>query len=168
MTRGVNGAGKMLLIRTKKCIMMIMSKEIVAGASGAIPRWDWTRMDIHAERFYEEIRRRTTDIKAIAKNTEISEKNIAIAKQHIFFNEYNLGEDEPRRFDPSYDMAVSWQRLIDGKNIQEMDMVLLRHELMEYEYMSAGMVYEEAHRLANEQYNYEMYVSELDRKAGVK
>ena len=40
----------------------------IFGASGAIPRDDLDRMDSHAERYYEEIRKRKSDIKAIAKN----------------------------------------------------------------------------------------------------
>jgi hypothetical protein len=138
------------------------------GASGAIPRNDWGRMDKHAAMFYEEIRRRKTDVQAISKNTGFPETDIEIIKQHVFFNEYDLGEDKPRRFDPSYDMAVSWQRLIDGRAIQEMDIVLLKHELLEYEYISAGETYAQAHMLANERYNYEAFTAELDRKAGIK
>ncbi|MDR1736168.1 MAG: hypothetical protein LBR85_04775 [Oscillospiraceae bacterium] len=138
------------------------------GASGAIPRGDWTRMDSHAISFYEEIRKRTSDVSAISRNIGMPETDISAVKMHVFFNEYFLGEDAPRRFDPSYDMAVSWQRLADGNNIQEMDMVMLRHELLELKYMATGMPYAEAHRLANEQYNYERYTDELDRKAGLK
>ena len=140
----------------------------ITGAGGAIPRGDWARMDEHAERYYEEIRRRSSDISSIAKNTKLSEVDINRVKQHIFFNEYDLGEDKPRRFDPNYDMAISWQRLIEGHGISEMDLTLLRHELLEYKYMSEGMSYEQAHELANEKYNYEGYIAELDRKAGIK
>jgi hypothetical protein len=145
-----------------------MNSTTSTGASGAIPRNDWARMDMHAAMFYEEIRRRKSDVSAIARNTGFSESDIDTIKRHIFINDYDLGEDMPRRFDPSYDMAVSWQRLIEGKAIQEMDIALLRHELLEHEYMSAGMAYAQAHALANEQYNCEAYTSELDRKAGLK
>ena len=59
-------------------------------------------------------------------------------------------------------MAVSWQRLIEGKNIREMDIVLLKHELMEYELMKQGMVYEEAYHITEKTYNYRKYTRELD------
>ena len=73
------------------------------------------------------------------------------------------------RFDSSYDMAVSWQRLIEGKNIQEMDVVLLNHELLEHNLMTEqGMPYHIAHELSNTQYNYQKYCDELDRKAGLR
>jgi hypothetical protein len=141
---------------------------LITGASGAIPRSDWGRMDEHAARYYEEIRRRSGDVPAIAENTGFSVEDVETVKRHVFFNEYSLGEDEPRRFDPSYDIAISWQRLVDNKNIREMDVVLLRHELLEHKYMLDGMPYAQAHELTNRQYNYEKYTVELDKEAGIK
>ncbi|MDR1805812.1 MAG: hypothetical protein LBQ80_03460 [Clostridium sp.] len=144
------------------------AKIVYTGASGAIPRSDVGRMHEHAERFYEEIRKRTSDIAAIAQNTGISESEVARIKKHIFFNEYELGGEEVSRFDPDYDMAVSWQRLISGKDIQEMDIVMLRHELMEFELMQThGLNYTEAHAITEKTYSYSQYVRELDRKEGL-
>lgn len=108
-----------------------MQMEDMTGAAGAIPRDDNARMDAHAERFYEEIRKRTSDISAIAENTSFSAEDIARIKQHIFFDVHDLGDEIPERFSPDYDMAVSWQRLIEGPEIREMDLVLLRHEMLE-------------------------------------
>jgi len=136
------------------------------GASGAIPRNDFNRMEEHAERFYEEIRNRTSDIGAIAKNTGFAKEDILNIKQHIFFNEYDLGKKNPVRFDPNYDMAVSWQRLIDG-NVKEMDMILLNHELIELKLMKQGLNYDEAHKMAEAIYNYTKYTKELDEKEGI-
>jgi hypothetical protein len=141
---------------------------LITGASGAIPRDDWKRMDEHAALYYDEIRRRAGDVIVIAENTGFSVNEVEAVKQHIFFNKYPLGEDELRRFDPSYDISVSWQRLIDGKNIHEMDIVLLRHELLEHEHMLRGMPYVQAHMLANNQHNFEKYIIELDKEAGIK
>ena len=73
--------------------------------------------------------------------------------QHIFENEYLL-EGGLKRFDPDYDMAESWRRLREGKEIQKHDMTLLRHELMEYKLMSNGMLYDEAHKKTEEYFNY--------------
>jgi len=85
-------------------------------------------------------------------------------KEHIFTNTYELGESEPTRFDADYHMAVSWQRLMDGKNIQDMDVVLLRHELLERHCMiEKGMSYFEAHALADSRYGYATLVREADR-----
>ena len=44
----------------------------VTGASGAIPRDDIKRMDAHAELYYEAIRKRNSDVVAIAENTGFS------------------------------------------------------------------------------------------------
>ena len=103
----------------------------LTGASGAIPRNDIARMDDHAERYYDEIRKRSSDIEAIAQNTGFAVGDIRSIKQHVFIDTHDLGKKLPTRFEPDYDMAVSWQRLIEGKNIQEMDLVLLNHELTE-------------------------------------
>jgi hypothetical protein len=141
----------------------------MTGAGGAISRTDFTRMDDHAERYYEEIRNRTADIAAIARNTGFNKKDICLIKKHIFFNEYDLGKKSLTRFDPDYDMAVSWQRLIDGKNIQEMDIILLYHELEEYKLMNIQKLrYGEAHELAESKYNYSRFIIELNRKAGIQ
>jgi len=143
--------------------------ENTTGASGAIPRSDFKRMDKHAEKYYEEIRKRKSDVAAIAKNTGFCVEDIEKIKKHIFINEYALDGKGISRFDPSYDMAVSWQRLIDGKNIQDMDIVLLCHELLEHKIMAEqNEPYHIAHKQANQQYNYQVYCDELDRKAGLK
>jgi hypothetical protein len=138
------------------------------GASGAIPRNDTTRMDSHAERYYEEIRNRTTDVATIAANTGFSVEDIKTIKHHIFTDYHDLGEDSLERFDPDYDMAVSWQRLIDGKNIQEMDLVLLRHELHESKLMKQGTDYRTAHDTAELLHDYSKFIRELNLMEGVR
>ena len=138
------------------------------GASGAIPRHDWGRMDTHGKMYYEQIRKRRTDVESIAKNTGFTMEDIHKVKEHIFINEYDLGDENPTRFDPLYDIAVSWQRLINGADIKEMDLVLLRHELLEHNLMNEqGMDYATAHRIAEKAHNYSKYVKELDEKEGL-
>ncbi|MCL2086061.1 MAG: hypothetical protein FWH05_00505 [Oscillospiraceae bacterium] len=139
----------------------------VTGASGAIPRDDIKRMDAHAERYYEEIRKRKSDIAAIAKNTGFSIENVEKIKQHVFITEHNLGKKKLLRFTPDYDMAVSWQRLIDGCDIREMDIVLLNHELTELNLMAQGHSYDKAHGIAEDIYNYVKFINELDAKEGI-
>ena len=46
---------------------------------------------------------------------------LATDVENIFINEYMLYEGR-RRFDPDYDMAESFRRLREGKNIQEHDL----------------------------------------------
>jgi len=141
--------------------------ENTTEASGAIPRNDFARMDEHAEKYYEEIRKRKSDVSAIAKNTGFSVEDIERIKRHIFINHHDLGKKNPVRFDTNYDMAVSWQRLIDGKNIKEMDIVLLRHELYELELMAQGEHYDVAHKKAESVYNYAKFVKALNEKDGI-
>ena len=142
---------------------------LLTGASGAIPRSDQKRMESHAKLYYDEIRKRKGDVSVIAKNSGMTEEDIEAIKNHVFINEYDLGGPVPERFYPSYDMAISWQRLIEGKDIQEMDIVMLKHELLEYGIMrDEKLPYSQAHDKANERYNYEEYCIELDRRAGVR
>ncbi|MBQ6250181.1 MAG: hypothetical protein IJK57_00710 [Ruminococcus sp.] len=51
-------------------------------------------------------------------------------------------------------MAQSWQRLIEGKNIQKHDITLLHHEKMESDLMKKGLSQLEAHRISEKKYNY--------------
>ncbi len=142
------------------------SNEMVQ-VSGAISRKDYERRDKHAELYYESIRKRKSDIQAISKNTGFTVEDVTKIKNHVFYNKYNLN-DEIQRFAPDFDMAVSWQRLIEGNNIQEMDIILLNHELLEEKYMNIyEMTYNEAHKLAEEKYNYIKFVKALDNKEGI-
>ena len=108
----------------------------------------------HAAQYYESVRHMRTDASRISKNTGISEAEIAKIKEYVFMEKHDLGGDEPEYFYPSYEMAQSWQRLIDGKNIQKHDITMLRHEAMEIELMNKGYSQAEAHRLTEEKYNY--------------
>jgi hypothetical protein len=71
-------------------------------------------------------------------------------------------------FDSDYDIAESVRRLQEGKNIQEHDIMLIRHEAMEHDLMNnQGMSYEEAHELTNKTYNYKELLDKwLDKNEG--
>jgi hypothetical protein len=152
--------GTILIVCHKGKIMVYLTmgdSELmdITGASGAIPITDVKRRSAHAKRYYEEVRKRTTDIETIAKNTGWDEAVIRKIKEHIFYTEHDLGFDAPVCFDPDYNMAVSWQRLIEGTAIQEEDLILLRHELLELTLMETeGLKYDEAHKKASEQFDY--------------
>ena len=127
------------------------------GASGAIPVSDYRRRNSHAEVYYDSVRKMTGDVEKIANNTGFSIQEIQKVKDHIFNNKYDLGGSEPETFAPDYHMALSWQRLVDGKNIEDMDTLLLKHELRERELMiEQGMSYNTAHRIAENEYNYKV------------
>lgn len=113
-----------------------------------------TRAMKHAEQYYNSVRKMTTDVKSIAENTGFSEKDIQSIKDFIFIEKHDLGGVEKEFFAPSYEMAQSWQRLIDGKNIQSHDITLIKHEIMEKDLISKGMTQDEAHRETSKIYNY--------------
>ena len=95
-----------------------------------------------------------TDVRNIAQNTGFSEEDISQIKNHVFVDEHDLGGDVPERFYPNYAMSQSWQRLIDGKNIQKHDITLLNHEKMESKLMKLGYSQKEAHEFTEKVYNY--------------
>lgn len=109
----------------------------------------------HAIQYYESVRHMTTDTYRISKSTGISKDKIDKIKNHIFINEHDLITGRSR-FYPSYDMAVSWQRLINGDYLEK-DMVLLRHEYCELRYMEKGLTQDKAHIKASRRYNYQKY-----------
>ena len=115
----------------------------------------------HSVRYYVAVREMKNDVAAIARNTGWTEKAIGRIKEHIFLAYHDLGGLEPERFDPDYHMAVSWQRLIEGREIRFQDLVLLKHEYLELSFMRLkGLSYLEAHNLANEKHNYAKAIQE--------
>lgn len=114
------------------------------------------RRDRHAEMYYEAVRnsQKTDIVRVISKNTGMSEAAVSKVYDHVFIDEHEL-YGGIRRFDSDYDMAESFRRLREGRNIREHDLVLLRHEHLEQGLMrKLGLSYEEAHRLAERKYNY--------------
>lgn len=109
----------------------------------------------HAIKYYEAVRHMKTDTKRISASTGISQDKIDKIKNHIFIAEHDLLTGR-KRFDPSYEMAQSWQRLING-DFKEQDIVLLKHEYAELRYMEKGYSQNEAHILASKKYNYAKY-----------
>lgn len=138
----------------------------LGGVSGALNPAS-KRAQTHADKFYESVRHMNTDVSRIAKNTGFDEKAIEEIKDFIFNQKHDLGGSEPEYFYPNYEMSQSWQRLIDGKNIQKHDLTLLKHEATERELMKQGYSQEEAHKVAEAKYNYskesEEYYAEIDK-----
>ena len=117
----------------------------------------YTRRDAHANRYYESMRnsRKSNIIDHIANNTGISKKSLSKIYDHVFINEYELSGGK-RRFDPDYYMAESFRRLREGKNIQKHDLIMLKHERLEYELMKKlHLKYDEAHKITERKYNYQ-------------
>ncbi|WP_175413082.1 minor capsid protein [Clostridium sp. AWRP] len=122
--------------------------------TGAISPDDFKRRDKHAELYYEEIRNRKSDISTIAKNTGWDIEKIDAVKHHVFLDKHLLN-GEMQRFASDYDMAQAWQRLIDGNNIKDSDLILLNHEYEELTQMKVhNYDYRTAHKVANKKYNW--------------
>ena len=139
----------------KKYIKVSRNKE--TGARSAL---EWIKRDEEAENYYDTIRKRNDDIGKIARNTGFSEKDIRSIKEHVFINSHILDYGRGR-FDANYDMAIAWQRLING-NFEDRDLVLLNHELLESiiekEY---NCTYREAHNMAEEKHAWDKIIDDL-------
>ena len=120
----------------------------------------------HAVTYYDSVRNsnKNSIVKTISKNSGFSEAYISKVYDHVFKNKYDLYGGK-KRFDADYDMAESFRRLRDGKNIQEHDIVLLRHEHLEHDLMNRlNLQYEEAHSLAESKYNYNSALKDFKKK----
>lgn len=120
------------------------------------------RREKHAVSFYDEVRKRDKgkEVSSVAKNSEVEEETVSKAYNHLFVNKYHL-EKGYGRFDESYDIAESWRRLREGKDIKKHDLTLLWHEAYEYDLMKAGMEYDDAHKMAEKRYNYAKELKEF-------
>lgn len=116
----------------------------------------------HADMFYESVRKRTGDAKRISKNTGWSVEKVEKIREYVFIEKHHLFTGY-KRFDPEYDMAVSWQRLNDGHNIQKHDLILLNHEYYEMKLVKKGYSQNEAHIIASKKYNFNEECIKYDR-----
>lgn len=120
----------------------------------------------HAERYYMTMRKSNAQIiiGKLAKNGGISEVAARKVYQHVFIDNHSLA-DGVHPFYPSYDMAQSFQRLLEGKNIHEHDLILLRHEHLERELMHRyGKDYETAHLLTEQKYNFRVALDKWKKR----
>ena len=128
--------------------------QISGGISGAISDPSSTRALLHAEKYYEEIRKNHSDVKRIAKNTGYRVEQILMIKHYLFLDEHEL-DGGYRRFDVSFEIAESWQRLaFDPEHIKPHDLTLIRHEMMEMRLVNDGVPQDDAHTLTSRQYDY--------------
>lgn len=126
----------------------------------------YEKRDKHAETYYESVRNSKKEpiIKTISRNSGFSEAYISKVYNHVFINEYEL-YGGTKRFEPDYDMAESFRRLREGKDIQEHDIILLKHEHLEYGLMNKlGISYDDAHDLAQRKYDYTTALNEFKEK----
>ena len=118
---------------------------ISGGISGAISNPLSKEARSHAKLYYEEIRHRVDDILKIANYTGYTPDQILKVKNYLFIETHILATGI-KRFDPSFEIAETWQRLADMQDyVQPHDRLLIPHELMEIELITKGMSQTAAH-----------------------
>lgn len=95
------------------------------------------------------------DAKKIAAYTDFTEEQVEDIRQHMFLRIQPLDYGQKmERFATDYSQAITWQRLTEGKGT-ELDILMLRHEYLELTEMRIhGYNYDEAHRIANQTYDW--------------
>lgn len=156
-----------------RCTLVIAETEgSVSGALGALSDSNdpnESKRNSHAELYYEELRRSKPEyiVKKLSEHSGMSMKSAQKVYEHVFVKEYELDDGEVRRFDPSYDMAESFRRLLHGKDIQEHDIILIYHERLEYELMNRyGKDARTAHNLTCRKYDYQSALEKWKQKRG--
>lgn len=138
----------------------IIKRENTGAISGAYndkndPKGE--KREAHAIRYYEELRNsdKAYFVNAVSANSSIDKTTVSKAYKHIFEDKHVL-DGELKYFDPDYYMAESLRRLRTNDSIQEHDLILLRHEALEFDIMQANpeTPYDEAHAIADKSHNY--------------
>ena len=128
----------------------------------------YEKRDKIAKLYYDNMRTsgREGFVKNIARNSGMKEKGIEKIFEHIFIKKHNL-RDGFRYFDPSYDMAESFRRLMEGNNIQPHDLILLKHEWLELGLMKRyGYDYDTAHNITKRKYDYDAALNKWLKERG--
>ena len=128
-------------------------------SGGKITDKNFMKADVferQAIRYYNERVKDNTDIGSISRNTGFSESDIQKIKNHMMSDIILFKDGTLKKFDPDIDQALAWKRLIEGENIKDSDILMLKHELEETIIMeTTGACYEDAHNQANQKYNWQ-------------
>ena len=146
-----------------------MTEQMIFGALTDKNDPDGSRRQKHAQIFYNARRNseKTPFVNRIAKNSGMNKNAVSKIFDHIFIDKHEI-YGELRNFDPSYDMAESFRRLYEGKNILPHDLILLKHERLELELMQRyGYSQRDAHILASTKYNYTEMLMKYEKERGL-
>lgn len=123
------------------------------------------KRDLHAKRFYQTLRNSNKEsvISKIATHSHFSVGSVEKIYRHVFVDEHSFSDGTRHKFYPDYYMAQSFQRLYTGQEVRKYDIIMLKHERLEYELMNRyGIkIYEEAHALAEKKYNYSAIIKKI-------
>lgn len=129
----------------------------VCGAlvSGAITDLSSREASAHARMYYAEIRMRKDDIGKIANRLSLNFEVVRRIKNYLFLEIHDLGDGRVDQFDADFAIAQSWQRLSDiNMSLESHDITLIKHEMLEMEYIEKGYARDIAHSKASGVYNY--------------
>nr|DAE80094.1 MAG TPA: minor capsid protein [Caudoviricetes sp.] len=160
--RVVKGSGDLTRTRTYKETKR--GQELKSGALTMKNDPLGRKREAHAKRYYAEITNRKPYIviNKIAKNGNISKKSAENIYNHVFIERHKFIDGSTHMFDPDYDMAESFRRILDGKDIKPHDIVLLKHENLELNLMKKyNLVYEDAHDITIRKYDYQKALDEF-------
>lgn len=145
-------------------------KEAVSGESGAINRQSehiknfapLYAKETTAKALYLEFaqRNRNDSVNKIASAADMSTDDASEVYAHVFEDQHLTldedGQEIQAYFDPNYEMAQSFNRIFSNKDVNDDDIIMLKHELYERKLMKANpkMTYQEAHALALKKYPY--------------
>ena len=87
----------------------------------------------------------------VAKNTGYTKRKSK--EKRIFIVKNDLEGKSIERFAPSFEIAKSWNRIMND-NIKKHDLTLLKHEMYEEKLIANELIQEQAPKLASEKYNY--------------
>ena len=142
---------------------------VSGGISGAITDENTVEAQKDAIMKYEKIRNDKYDIEKIALHTSYSELQIELIKNYLFYAKHKRVGGKIERFDPDFYIAQSWTRLAyEPQNIQEHDLVLLKHESMEMSLVMQGYEQNQAHKIAEDKYNYSRDAKEFYKILRIK
>lgn len=131
-----------------------LEKNRTSGAVSGALNPDSKEAAAFAKKYYDQIRKMTTDTTRIAKYTGLPIEKVDAVKKYVFFEKHDLGNGQPERFYPDYQMAQSWKRLSENSKLEPQDLVLVEHEYMELSLVKQGLSQIDAHNEANTVYNY--------------
>lgn len=105
-------------------------------------------------------RNRNDSVNKIASAADMSTDDASEVYAHVFEDQHLTldedGQEIQAYFDPNYEMAQSFNRIFSNKDVNDDDIIMLKHELYERKLMKANpkMTYQEAHALALKKYPY--------------
>lgn len=115
---------------------------------------EYMKQEDIAHHMYTNFKTMKNDISDISISTGWKEADIRQIKNHLFIEKHKFDNGQVKLFDPNYQQAMAWERLIQG-DYNKNDILLLNHELFESNYMKRhGATYEQGHAEAQKYYNW--------------